>query len=132
MLSPSRRRATKRRRSSITELSFHGINTSGLQLQAEVLPMCPVQNVTYLSGRSSHIGASGLGNFSNLCSVAVPSGRKFSMARMALAMARSSDTLNHSPRVRRSEENTSEIQSLMRISYAVFCLKKKQKDTTTT
>src|SRR3546814_9281168 len=26
----------------------------------------------------------------------------------------------------RSEEHTSEIQSLMRISYAVFCLKKKQ------
>src|SRR3546814_5376013 len=28
--------------------------------------------------------------------------------------------------VRRSEEHTSELQSLMRISYAVFCLKKKQ------
>src|SRR3546814_4192040 len=28
----------------------------------------------------------------------------------------------------RSEEHTSELQSLMRISYAVFCLKKKQKD----
>src|SRR3546814_10400849 len=28
----------------------------------------------------------------------------------------------------RSEENTSELQSLMRISYAVFCLKKKKKD----
>src|SRR3546814_7893927 len=28
-------------------------------------------------------------------------------------------------RVRRSEEHTSELQSLMRISYAVFCLKKK-------
>src|SRR3546814_19364946 len=28
---------------------------------------------------------------------------------------------------RRSEEHTSELQSLMRISYAVFCLKKKQK-----
>src|SRR3546814_6778282 len=27
---------------------------------------------------------------------------------------------------RRSEEHTSEIQSLMRISYAVFCLKKKK------
>src|SRR3546814_4262992 len=27
---------------------------------------------------------------------------------------------------RRSEEHTSELQSLMRISYAVFCLKKKQ------
>src|SRR3546814_3043615 len=29
--------------------------------------------------------------------------------------------------VRRSEEHTSELQSLMRISYAVFCLKKKKK-----
>src|SRR3546814_8198458 len=28
------------------------------------------------------------------------------------------------PRPRRSEEHTSELQSLMRISYAVFCLKK--------
>src|SRR3546814_5453959 len=28
---------------------------------------------------------------------------------------------------RRSEEHTSELQSLMRISYAVFCLKKKSK-----
>src|SRR3546814_2331220 len=30
-------------------------------------------------------------------------------------------------RVGRSEEHTSELQSLMRISYAVFCLKKKKK-----
>src|SRR3546814_5509448 len=30
----------------------------------------------------------------------------------------------------RSEEHTSELQSLMRISYAVFCLKKKKKLTT--
>src|SRR3546814_11395147 len=30
-------------------------------------------------------------------------------------------------RGRRSEEHTSELQSLMRISYAVFCLKKKKK-----
>src|SRR3546814_4422751 len=30
-------------------------------------------------------------------------------------------------RVERSEEHTSELQSLMRISYAVFCLKKKKK-----
>src|SRR3546814_8506553 len=29
---------------------------------------------------------------------------------------------------RRSEEHTSELQSLMRISYAVFCLKKKKKE----
>src|SRR3546814_5268702 len=31
--------------------------------------------------------------------------------------------------VERSEEHTSELQSLMRISYAVFCLKKKKKRT---
>src|SRR3546814_10350787 len=30
---------------------------------------------------------------------------------------------------RRSEEHTSELQSLMRISYAVFCLKKKRRRT---
>src|SRR3546814_9818813 len=32
-------------------------------------------------------------------------------------------------RARRSEEHTSELQSLMRSSYAVFCLKKKKKIT---
>src|SRR3546814_6870139 len=32
----------------------------------------------------------------------------------------------------RSEEHTSELQSLMRISYAVFCLKKKKTEKTTT
>src|SRR3546814_3618539 len=30
--------------------------------------------------------------------------------------------------IRRSEEHTSELQSLMRISYADFCLKKKKKE----
>src|SRR3546814_3707989 len=34
-------------------------------------------------------------------------------------------TLRRTPK--RSEEHTSELQSLMRISYAVFCLKKKKK-----
>src|SRR3546814_6067432 len=33
------------------------------------------------------------------------------------------------PEALRSEEHTSELQSLMRISYAVFCLKKKNKKT---
>src|SRR3546814_6272335 len=41
--------------------------------------------------------------------------------------------LNFAPTKARSEEHTSELQSLMRISYAVFCLKKKtnQKNITT-
>src|SRR3546814_10066644 len=34
-------------------------------------------------------------------------------------------TLDFAPGTARSEEHTSELQSLMRISYAVFCLKKK-------
>src|SRR3546814_7430372 len=34
--------------------------------------------------------------------------------------------------IARSEEHTSELQSLMRISYAVFCLKKKNKPKKTT
>src|SRR3546814_4305069 len=35
---------------------------------------------------------------------------------------------HHEVAVARSEEHTSELQSLMRISYAVFCLKKKKKN----
>src|SRR3546814_8167197 len=41
-----------------------------------------------------------------------------------------SPSVNYAPPPTRSEEHTSELQSLMRISYAVFCLKKKNKNTT--
>src|SRR3546814_5716231 len=43
------------------------------------------------------------------------------------------DMIVHHPAagVIRSEEHTSELQSLMRISYAVFCLQKKKQPTTT-
>src|SRR3546814_3011670 len=43
-------------------------------------------------------------------------------AQAMLELARQLDL----PSVARSEEHTSELQSLMRISYAVFCLKKKK------
>src|SRR3546814_1316410 len=46
------------------------------------------------------------------------------------AAARQCPDVRHQRRDRpvvRSEEHTSELQSLMRISYAVFCLKKKKK-----
>src|SRR3546814_10212558 len=39
------------------------------------------------------------------------------------------DEVHRVPDEDRSEEHTSELQSLMRISYAVFCLKKKTKTT---
>src|SRR3546814_16701777 len=44
-------------------------------------------------------------------------------ARSALALI--GRVQPHLDRVKRSEEHTSELQSLMRTSYAVFCLKKK-------
>src|SRR3546814_1127031 len=47
-------------------------------------------------------------------------GKFCSQACMGLAFRRQDRT--------RSEEHTSELQSLMRISYAVFCLKKKKKN----
>src|SRR3546814_8624626 len=42
-----------------------------------------------------------------------------------LGIAISGSTAHNASRVLRSEEHTSELQSLMRISYAVFCLNKK-------
>src|SRR3546814_4183899 len=50
-------------------------------------------------------------------------GNRFGMFGMALAML---TTIYLHLNVTRSEEHTSELQSLMRISYAVFCLKKKK------
>src|SRR3546814_5206341 len=48
--------------------------------------------------------------------------------RPATHLPRARDTRGMADR--RSEEHASELQSLMRISYAVFCLKKKKKTTT--
>src|SRR3546814_5021191 len=42
------------------------------------------------------------------------------------ALARGASGADEHCRTRRSEEHTSELQSLMRISYAVFCLKKRK------
>src|SRR3546814_8915163 len=52
--------------------------------------------------------------------------------RSARQSAAGSDRIHrrHCPGAARSEEHTSELQSLMRISYAVFCLKKKNKEAT--
>src|SRR3546814_9396742 len=47
-----------------------------------------------------------------------------------LPMHQALGALGRRGRQLRSEEHTSELQSLMRISYAVFCLKKKTKNPT--
>src|SRR3546814_8767058 len=56
-------------------------------------------------------------------------------AQLAITMLGFSDRAKRLPAPgvtgKRSEEHTSELQSLMRISYAVFCLKKKKNTPTT-
>src|SRR3546814_3850505 len=52
---------------------------------------------------------------------------KLELARIAVAVGLGQDGDRRSRCGKRSEEHTSELQSLMRISYAVFCLKKKKK-----
>src|SRR3546814_2713321 len=56
--------------------------------------------------------------FTAICGMRIPS-RSEPISTCALTNCPGS-------RMLRSEEHTSELQSLMRISYAVFCLKKKQ------
>src|SRR3546814_3729713 len=73
--------------------------------------------------RSSAIFASSSANVSvtvrmGACSATSKKDRPSSRVRLA------TETIWRSPH--RSEEHTSELQSLMRISYAVFCLKKKK------
>src|SRR3546814_4668024 len=58
-----------------------------------------------------------------------PSTGSFSMNAVTRNATRTTPQVYQSPA--RSEEHTSELQSLMRISYAVFCLKKKKEHTTT-
>src|SRR3546814_1379399 len=51
-----------------------------------------------------------------------------SITKEEAAAARKGPPIGAGGMAGRSEEHTSELQSLMRISYAVFCLKKKTKD----
>src|SRR3546814_2657281 len=53
--------------------------------------------------------------------------RSATRARHSRAAPRTGTARADRPPASRSEEHTSELQSLMRISYAVFCLKKKKK-----
>src|SRR3546814_5290194 len=50
----------------------------------------------------------------------------YAISEAALAAEDLPALFHHIHQIVRSEEHTSELQSLMRISYAVFCLKKKK------
>src|SRR3546814_2816183 len=56
----------------------------------------------------------------------IPAGLEM-MDRRAVQMVEPFVKAGYDMAAQRSEEHTSELQSLMRISYAVFCLKKKKK-----
>src|SRR3546814_2404451 len=56
----------------------------------------------------------------------LPPGELAARTRPVTAPLRHPRSATHPARMGRSEEHTSELQSLMRISYAVFCLKKKK------
>src|SRR3546814_5975297 len=61
------------------------------------------------------------------CDHAAPAAARGQCGEKALLSRLAVDDHHHSRVARvRSEEHTSELQSLMRISYAVFCLKKKK------
>src|SRR3546814_4114462 len=68
------------------------------------------------------------------CRIGEPTvlGQRFDRGGCSRIVEASSDIIGQAPifsrglGAQRSEEHTSELQSLMRISYAVFCLKKKK------
>src|SRR3546814_1431109 len=80
------------------------------------------------SGRPSHVlRAIGLSDAEARSSIRLGFGRTTTEAELTAAIA---DIIAAADAQRRSEEHTSELQSLMRISYAVFCMKNKNNYTT--
>src|SRR3546814_3995680 len=71
------------------------------------------------------------GHVAGACPIRIVRGEEFEEAERGVVLGGGAfGIVRHHPIVavgERSEEHTSELQSLMRISYAVFCLKKKKK-----
>src|SRR3546814_4756384 len=89
--------------------------SSSIDASVIVLHPIPPRGGAGISGDFEYISRT-FGNFFSLCSRGRPFGER-----------PAAGTWTRSRRRSRSEEHTSELQSLMRISYAVFCLKKKKK-----
>src|SRR3546814_7715948 len=98
----------------------------------------------FRNGRSAQVGyggpsrnRTGVYGFAVRCVTTPPSGLARHIAGVGLLPQKPTQCNPESSQAQfirhkqcRSEEHTSELQSLMRISYAVFCLKKKQHKTT--
>src|SRR3546814_6887287 len=109
------------KRSSFTWLPFHSIS-------------CPANNA-FRAANSARISFCVAGGRPIAMTVLPPVAKprvtrppeRSSIEHRAFAVTRG---WRRNGEVTRSEEHTSELQSLMRISYAVFCLKKKNKPNT--
>src|SRR3546814_9182453 len=89
---------------------------------------CPWHTTQRNSSISALALASCLGSGSCVSAIAAGGSGVSAIAGAATSSARATNRFIAHPALRqRSEEHTSELQSLMRISYAVFCLKKKTK-----
>src|SRR3546814_3189143 len=87
-----------------------------------------------VSARSPYIVKASSSPFTISVSVAMPAlaaAVPFALKGLKVSKVPSADRISVPPlgALGRSEEHTSELQSLMRISYAVFCLKKKKQHT---
>src|SRR3546814_8484931 len=92
--------------------------------------------VVAITGAAGNLGRAVAGRFAreggSLVLLDVDAGRVASLAKELPGTHRGLGVdLLDTAATRRSEEHTSELQSLMRISYAVFCLKKKTSTTKT-
>src|SRR3546814_3128700 len=101
--------------------------------QKERAGMTPPRSTALGLPTQSPSPGSGEKNFSNLPSTPLYSSASAGLSFLVVMFGHSALNLvltssHFSSPLSRSEEHTSELQSLMRISYAVFCLKKKKKE----
>src|SRR3546814_3828755 len=97
--------------------------SAALQTADAAIPTLPVPDTLV---EQAHDEAGDVVDRSVLARVQTPQAFRLGILRRAHAEAVEAAATDDAQLVR-SEEHTSELQSLMRISYAVFCLKKKNK-----
>src|SRR3546814_1406517 len=112
-----------------TQLSIHSLDIAAQRRNQQISPLLDARDVLLFD--PEFLGDTDLSPLPRLAQVL--QGHLFSnqlrRARLDLLSARLRQFIHPLLQRRhlRSEEHTSELQSLMRISYAVFCLKKKNK-----
>src|SRR3546814_3500742 len=118
--------------SEFPELARHLVNQGAMML---FVPFCTDERRGYLRVRyccharavenQCYVITSGVvGNLPNVENMDIHYAESAILTPSDFAFARDGVAADTAPN--RSEEHTSELQSLMRISYAVFCLKKKK------